>query len=250
MTLGAEPKKVAAAAILVVAAALAMYTQVLAPVDAYPSRPTPAAETVKLPAIPGSPALDLPRRTAEAVRGGSARNLTRRRSGGSPAGEWVPTLKPRRPEDRPDPATVEPTLRTDLLDKLQTVTASGGHRSLFEFGSAAAAVPDVKITPKKAADKTAEEAKVAAAAAAAAAKATPPGKPAPPAIPLKYYGFVDGSGGKQAFFLNGEDIFAAAAGQMIQSRYRVLRIGLTSAEIEDVQHKHKQTIALEEAPAS
>ncbi len=241
-----EPKKVAAAGLLLCVAGYVMYSSLAGGttvrVTPSASRPIPAQAV---------PALDVPRKAVVAMQGGSARQVVARpgRRGGI-AGEWVPTLKPKRPEDRPDPSTVDPGLRTDLLARLQSVTVSGGERSLFEFGTAPPKpISDVKILPGKKGPggKAGDDGK---SAAAESAKAVSDTKPAAPPIPLKFYGFVDGGLGKQAFFVNGEDIFTAREGQVIQSRYKLVRIGAASAELEDIQHKNKQTIRLEQPPTS
>lgn len=254
MKIGTDnPKQVAAAGILVCVAAYAMYTQVLAPADgpAYsrPATPMPAAPApLNTASLKATEAMETARKSAEA-RGADARQVSRRK--GSAFGEWVPTLKPKKPEDRPDPAKVNPALRTELLAKLQGVTAAGGGRNLFEFGIAQAKpIDDVKIalgkkgTGKKGADGVPA---VDGAKPADPPKASDSKPPAPP-VPLKYYGFVAGSGKRQAFFLNGEEIFAVAEGQTIQSRFKVIRIGDVSAIIEDLQYKNQQTIKLEEPP--
>ena len=44
--------------------------------------------------------------------------------------EFRPSLKPKRPEDRVDPMTIDPTLRLDLLAKVQAVSIEGGRRNL------------------------------------------------------------------------------------------------------------------------
>jgi hypothetical protein len=76
-----------------------------------------------------------------------------------------------------------------------------------------------------------------------------PVKPPPPPVPLKFYGFVAGSDSRRAFFLQGEEIFVAAEGDIVQKRYKIVRIGLNSAVVEDTEHKHQQTLPLEQAPA-
>jgi hypothetical protein len=78
-----------------------------------------------------------------------------------------------------------------------------------------------------------------------------PPKPPPPPIPFKFYGFIaPATGGlsRRAFFLEGEDIFVAGEGEMIKKRYKVVRIGVNSAVVEDTQHSHQQTLRLEEQP--
>ena len=78
----------------------------------------------------------------------------------------------------------------------------------------------------------------------------PPPEAPPPPIPLKFYGFVQGQGGKRAFFRLGEDdIFVASEGQTVQGRYKIVRIGLSAAVVEDTQFKNnQQSLRIEEIP--
>jgi hypothetical protein len=119
------------------------------------------------------------------------------------------------------------------------VNLEGGERNLFQFGAAPAPkTPEPKIVPKPAGP------------AAIAANAPPetPSKPPPPPIPLKFYGYSSQAQqtDKRAFFLDGDDIIVASEGQVIKSRYKVVRIGINSVVVEDVQFQHQQTLPLEE----
>ena len=153
-------------------------------------------------------------------------------------------MKPKRPEERVDPMTIDPTLRTDLLAKVQAVSMEGGNRNLFQFSTA----PPPPLPPEP-------KVKIADRAEAKAAAAAPPGPPAAPAAPaappilLKYYGYTSARGGdnrKHAFFLDGEDILVAGEGEVVKKRYRVVRIGINSVVMEDTQYKHEQTLPLQE----
>ncbi len=145
-----------------------------------------------------------------------------------------------------DSATSSPTpLRSilpcgDLLARVQAVSMAGGVRNLFQFGAPPLPkIPEVKINPLS----------VQAAAAAAATPAPgPPPTPPPPPIPLKFYGYATPapSGAKRVFFLDGEDIIVAAEGQLVKNRYKLVRVGINSVVVEDVQFKHEQTLPLEE----
>jgi hypothetical protein len=77
---------------------------------------------------------------------------------------------------------------------------------------------------------------------------TPPTPKAPP-IPLKFYGFVNPTkaANKRAFFLDGEDIIIAGEGDMVKKRYKIVRIGINSAVVEDTEFKtnNQQTLPLE-----
>ena len=241
MKLGAEPTKVAIVGVLLPAATYLMWTNLLS-APSQTQAPPPAK-----PALTQAPASA----TAPPTAGGPRTPPPQRmRRSGAPSQEWVPKIGVKRPEDRPDLSTINPSLRVDLLARLQTIEYKGsGERSLFEFGAAPPKIPDVTIDPK-----AKKDAKGGATSASSKpgdppkTSATKPAdtKPQAPPIPLKFYGFVNGSGGKRAFFLGGDDIFMAGEGQMVQSRYKIVRIGLNSAEVEDTQYNQKQTLPLEE----
>jgi hypothetical protein len=234
ITLGAEPRKLAILGALGLVAAYLLYSNFRG--DTPPAAPAARlAAPSKAPraAAPAAPAPDARRAPRAAVR---------------PSQEFRPSLKPRNPQERLDPATIDPALRLDLLARLQQVQLEGGERSLFEFGQPRPPkTPDVKILPKPAAPG----AKTADAAADPKAAAAAPAKPPPPPIPLKFYGYLNPArgGARRAFFLDGDDIFVAAEGEIIKKRYKVVRIGINSAVLEDVEYQHQQTVRLEEQPA-
>ncbi len=245
MTLGAEPKKVAALGALILLAAYSFYTNVLSgpdvPAEARPS-PRPAAAT---PAAPITPAArETARRTEE------RKMITGRQS----IGDFRPSIKSPDDRDRPDPMKVDPTLRMDLVTRLQNVTISGGQRSLFEISNLPepTAAPEGKIIPKT------DERKLLFPRLAKAMgpepkpkPPTPTPKPPPPPIPLKFYGYSSPqTGAKQAFFLEGEEIFVIKEGDLVKKRYKIVKIGLKSVVVEDVEHKHEQTMPLEEPPTN
>ena len=73
----------------------------------------------------------------------------------------------------------------------------------------------------------------------------PPPPPPPPPIPLKFYGFTGNkSGPKQVFLSKGDDIFIAKEGQIIDRRYKIIKIGPNSVEVEDVLTNNRQTLPL------
>ncbi|MFZ0815141.1 MAG: hypothetical protein WAM78_06455 [Candidatus Sulfotelmatobacter sp.] len=62
----------------------------------------------------------------------------------------------------------------------------------------------------------------------------PPVATAPP-IPLKYFGFSNQPGEpKKVFLSKGEDVFIAVEGEIVDRRYKVVRISPTAVEIQDV----------------
>jgi hypothetical protein len=144
--------------------------------------------------------------------------------------------------------TVDPSLRVDLLGKLGAVEIAGGNRSLFEFSQAPPPkAPDPKILPKPVKP---EAGKGTETAGIESAKVEPkePAKAPPPPIPLKFYGFINGAGKRRAFFLNGEDIVVGSEGEVVEKFYKIIRISLTSAVVEDTRHSHQQTIRIIDLP--
>jgi hypothetical protein len=143
-----------------------------------------------------------------------------------------------------DLTRIDPTLKTDLLAKLRKVSVEGGSRSLFEFYT-----PPPPPPPKVEAIKPAQAPKVDPKQQEIAKGPAPPPPPAP--IPLKFYGYSGAvrSNVRRAFFLDGEDIVQAGENETIRNRYKIIRIGVNSALVEDTVAKNQQTLALaDEAP--
>lgn len=230
---GAEPKKVAVLAGLLAIAAIVFYMNSSGdPGGASPAASTPSPSLPPVTAPRNSP----PVRPA-ASRSGRERVLQ----------EFRPSMKPKRPEDRPDPMTIDPTLKLDTFAKLQQVSVDGMHRSLFDFGMAQAPKPDPAkeaakpkvpmpfIGPKPAPPEV--------------AKVEPP-KPVAPPVPFKFFGYVNPTGQpqKRAFFIEGEEIHIVSEGDVVKRRYKIVRIGINSVVVEDTQFQSQQTLPLEEQP--
>ena len=78
-----------------------------------------------------------------------------------------------------------------------------------------------------------------------AAENRPPQPPPPPPINLKFFGFASRPGeAKKIFLSEGEDVFIASEGDVVNRHYKVLRISPTSVEIEDVLNNNRQSIPL------
>ena len=201
---------------------------------------SPAPGPSRRSAVVGEPVVATPavRQKAKAER--------RRETNASLIKEWKPRLGVQNPDERPDPATVDPRLRMDLLAKVQTVEAGAPGRNLFTFGAAPA---PVKATPPAPPVIHVTDAHPPATA--------PPGPPQPPPAPtappmtFKYYGYKvsKSDGHKAAFLLDGDDILIAGENDTFKRRYRVVRIGISSITIEDTQFKSTQTLPLLEAAA-
>lgn len=225
--LGADPKKIAILGGLVAIAGIAYYFNSNSgggPVSA-------PAILSRAPVATSSGAA--PRGTARSANRGSQQAAGNAR-------EFKPSLKPK----NIDTASIDPTLRLDLLAKLKTVNAEAGTRSLFEIGTAPPA--EIKAGGKEP-DKIAIARPFVGPIQPKAPQAAP--EPKAPPIPLKFYGFVNKTkvGDKRAFFLDGEEIVIAAEGETIKKRYKIVRIGVNSAVVEDTEFKsnNQQTLPLE-----
>jgi hypothetical protein len=224
--LGAEPKKVMILIGLVILSPLAYYygTSTDIPVT---SPSSPKTSRLSLPVVePTAISRPVPRPTNRAGRAGSD--------------DFHPSLK--LPEDF-DLTKVDPTLRTDLLARVREVDA-GSSRSLFEFYTPPPPAPP-KVDPIKPTAPKVDP--FAEAKAAAPVKVMPPPPPPPPPIPLKYFGYAGTprAGSKlRAFFVEGEDQYVVGENDMVKNRYRIVRIGTTSAEVEDTVAKNTQTLRI------
>ena len=245
MKLGTENKKsVYALAVLGVIAAIAVYSSFFSDSNPAPApksaavteRERAAAEIAGAPApIPASAPVSQPA-TAPRQLASSSR---------SRGDEFHPSLRSKRKEDQIDPLTIDPTLRLDLLAKVQNVKLDGGQRNLFQFGKlepvAELKGPEPKIVPKR----------EAMGPRPAPPPPPPPGSvplPPPPPITMKYYGLatkrIDGK--TTAFFLDGEDILLATEGMTVKKRYKVVRINSESVVLEDTDVKRQQTLKISE----
>jgi hypothetical protein len=238
MKLGADRKKLEMyfLGVLVLGGGYLFYSNVLSgPSNPEPGRPSQsAARPGPAPAFaaPVSGPQGTPRRPAASSRSSE---------------EFRPSLKPKRPEDRVDPMSIDPTLRLDLLAKVQAVNIEGGRRNLFAAG--AAPLPPEPLVPVKGAGRRDRQAAVIGPEPLPGPPPAPLAPQAPP-ITLKYYGYSSAHDNrKRAFFLDGDDILVAAEGETVKKRYRVVRIGINSVVMEDTQFKHEQTLPLQEEAA-
>ena len=220
--LGAEPKKLMFLIALLVLAPVAYW---YGNSSDTPTSSAPVART---------PRASVP--VVEQPRAASSKPANRTKS--RPVTEdFRPTLN--LPDDF-DLSKVDPTLRTDLLAKVREVGEAGGSRSLFEFYTPPPAPPKVDAINPTAAVKP----QVLEKPPTPSVVVRPP---PPPPIPLKYFGYEGAPrpGRKlRALFVDGEENFVVAENDMIRNRYRVVRIGTTSAEVEDTVAKNTQTIRI------
>ncbi len=118
--------------------------------------------------------------------------------------------------------SLDPTLKLDLLASSERTEYQGSGRNIFV--SQAEEIPTPRGTglamPKKA-----EETQIY----------RPPNPPPQMPIPLKFSGFANRPGEpKKVFLIQGEDVWVAGEGEIVNRRYKVVRISPTSVDIQDV----------------
>lgn len=127
--------------------------------------------------------------------------------------------------------SLDPTLHTQTLAASQKIQYSGGTRNIFrmEAGPVAIDKPVASVRPQQQQPQT--------------ITVIPP--PPPPPIPLKYYGFSNRPGeAKKAFLQDGENIFVAVEGEVVERRYKIVKITNSSVLVEDVLNNNQQNIIL------
>jgi hypothetical protein len=80
-------------------------------------------------------------------------------------------------------------------------------------------------------------------------KVTPPPQqvytpPPPPPIDLKFFGFASTQGVKRVFLARGDDVFVATEGDIVNRRYKIVKINNNNIEVLDVLNNNRQTIPL------
>lgn len=122
--------------------------------------------------------------------------------------------------------TIDPSLRFDWLKTSEDTKYAGNGRNIFEDQ---AEIP----TP------------VAPALVKNKGPVAPPPPPPPPPIDLKFFGYANNPGeGKRIFLSQGENVFIAHEGDIVDRRYKIVHIMPTSVEIEDVLNNNTQSIPL------
>jgi|SRR5690349_6673501 len=127
------------------------------------------------------------------------------------------------------PNTLDPTLRTDILDESRRTKYEAGGRNIFRM--------EEPPPPKPIADVRTM--------AAPTPTPVPTPTPAPP-IPLKFNGFATSRPNepKRIFLIENDSVYVAKQGDIVDRRYRVVQIQPTSVTIEDVLYNNKQNIPL------
>lgn len=127
---------------------------------------------------------------------------------------------------------LDPALHLEKLALSESIEYAGSGRNIFS-GESAPVVVEQAAAPAR------------PSAAQIAAANLPPPPPKPPAIDLRYFGYTASRDGKrEAFLLRGEDIFEAAAGEIVNHRYKVVAVDAKSVQITDLSYNNTQTLPL------
>lgn len=237
MKLGAERKKVIAlGALLVVALLIFLFN------GGSGSGGNPGGAVTSPRAVPAAGANGLP-----SPAGSDAPAAVRR---ARTTAEFRPHLGTQRGQPRPDPMGIDPTLRLDMIARLQKVDVTGTHRSLFDFGQAPPPPKPEGVKTAAAKPKVPSPIVPIQPVQTANNKPAAPSQPKAPPVPLKFYGYVNPAASqKRAFFMEGDEIHVVSEGEMVKRRYKIVRIGVNSVVVEDTQFPgSQQTLPLEEQP--
>lgn len=127
-------------------------------------------------------------------------------------------------------ASLDPTLHPELMAQAESLEYSGRGRNIFSQFSAPVEVEQAKASPRP---SHVQQQQIAQ------------GPPPPPPIDLKFFGYeARKDGSRKAFLLHGDDIFIASEGDVVDHRYRVLKIAPFSVQVEDIPYRNAQGLPL------
>lgn len=137
----------------------------------------------------------------------------------------------------PTRGDIDPTLRLDLLARLQRIELGAAGRDIFETGPSPAALAAMARTIR---GPVVQPKPIVAATRPIMAPVRPVVN-----IPLKYYGFVKPSNRthpNRGFFLDGDNVLVASEGEIVKKRYLVVELTPNIAKVEDIDLKQGQTL--------
>jgi hypothetical protein len=135
------------------------------------------------------------------------------------------------------PLPVEnPALRQDLLQQLKNFQYEGPRRNIFSTEPLPAPAP---VSAQQAPPPP------------VMAGPTPLSGPAPLVVPAQFFGRITDkrTGAQRAFFNSGDDVFVLGLGEVLLNRFRLVQIGDSTAELEEIASGRRTTLTMEK-PAS
>lgn len=136
-------------------------------------------------------------------------------------------LRDTQPKQQNQARSLDPTLRLDLLKSSEDTKYEGTGRNIFKVF---VEIPKPVVNPVKTPEVQAQ---------------VPPPPPPPPPSNLVFYGFATPQGGvKRIFLTKNEDVFIAKEGDIVDRRYKVVKITPNSVEILDVLSNNRENLPL------
>jgi hypothetical protein len=130
-------------------------------------------------------------------------------------------------------AGLDPALHMEKLALSESIEYAGSGRNIFS-GEAAPVRIETALGPARPTGPAVTQ-----------IASGPPPPPQPPAIDLRYFGYSATKDGKrQAFLLHGDDIFEAAAGEIVNHRYKVVVVDVHSVQVTDLSYNNTQTLQI------
>ena len=165
-----------------------------------------------------------------------------------PAAQAKRRLRPGSQASTTKERSLDPTLRFDYLLS-EKVEYKGGKRNIFSMQS------EPVEQPKKIAKDTgphcpdANDPRCGPPQPVCTPGAAPDPRCPPPPIPLQFFGFASKAGEPKRIFLrttDTNDVFVAGEGEVVNRRFRVLRIMGSGVEVEDTLNNNKQVLPLQQ----
>ncbi len=125
---------------------------------------------------------------------------------------------------------LDPTLHPEIMAEAESLLYTGSGRNIFSMNSA----PPVKIEPVRGPVRPVQQ-QVAQG---------PVGPPPPPPIDLQFFGYEAHGNMRKAFLLHGNNIFIASEGEVVDHRYKVVKILPFSVQVTDLLYNHTESLPL------
>ena len=152
--------------------------------------------------------------------------------GGSAPRPTTPAAIASKGKTTPEAESLDPRLRLDLLANSESVVYEGAGKNIFR-AAPDVVIPKIKVSPLFSMQPEFPETVVTS------------GSPPPPTINLKFFGYSSGKGERpKAFLSQGDDVWVAQEGDVVNRQYKVVRITPTAVEVEDLLNNNRQSIRL------